>query len=94
MKSSSSKKSPRKSYGSTIIKGISPQRNNPKNIEKVNDLNTIGFVLTKPQACEIINLLNTAILDGDSNLINLTGFRKSNQVTITSYIPVSQRRVN
>lgn len=74
-------------YGSIKAKGISPKYENPKKIEKVDDLSTVGFVLTKDQANELIDALQKAIQDPAISKMFVTGFRKTCQVTVTADKP-------
>ena len=75
----------RKYYGSTKVNGLSPKTNDPLKITEVSYM-TIGFELSKEQASDLINALIKALKDDQNNIINLTGFRKTNQLTVTSYI--------
>ena len=78
----------RRYYGSIKAEGISPGPNNPKKIETVDELNSVGLVLSKENAEDLITYLQNAIQDSEINKINLTGFRETNQVTISAYVPV------
>lgn len=81
----------RKSYGSFKAERISPKIENPKNISSVDKLNTVGLMLSKENARDLIELLNEAISDESIEKVDVTGFRETNQVTVTAYVPADKR---
>jgi hypothetical protein len=81
----------RVSYGNFKAEGISPKSENPKDISSVDELNTVGLVLSKENSRDLIECLQKAIDDKKIDKINITGFRNTNQVTVTAYVPVKKR---
>ena len=73
----------RKYFGSLKANRISPKITNPKR-KTIDDLKSVGIVVTKIQAKKMISHLIDAIHLSSADKINVTGYRKTNQVTITS----------
>jgi hypothetical protein len=81
----------RESYGNFRSEGISPLLKNPKEVGSIDELASIGIVLSRDNARELITALAEALKDNRNEKINVTGYRKTNQVTVTAYIPASNR---
>lgn len=76
----------RRSIGNLKASGISPKVEYTE--KELEELKTVGLKLNRKETKEIINLLQTAINDPRWNYLNITGYRESNQVTVTFYEPI------
>lgn len=75
----------REYVGSFKSSGISPKLDYQVDLPK---LKTIGLKLSKKEAEELRDKLNQALnKSNDWEFLNLTGYRKNNQVTLTYYQP-------
>lgn len=76
----------RKSVGNLKVSGISPKKEYEKELD---DLKSIGFKLNHEEAEQLKKLLDNALVKKNEwNYLNITGYRETDQVTVTYYNPV------
>ncbi|MEN0645546.1 hypothetical protein MKY91_20485 [Alkalicoccobacillus gibsonii] len=81
----------REPIGHLYAKEVYPQVNSVK-AKSIEDLKTVGLKLTLDEVKELKGLLENAIEQSDKwDTLDVTGYRNTNQVTVTYYPPVSKR---
>lgn len=76
----------RKYSDSFIVSGLSPLEDKVGN----DDLKTIGFKMSSEEVQKLIYVLKNALEKEDEwKYLYLTGYRKTNRITVSNYIPVN-----
>ena len=76
----------REYIGSFKATGVSPKCDYKES--DLSELATVGLKLTIEEATDLKNLLDQAIsFQKDWSFLNITGYRETNQVTVTYYKP-------
>ncbi len=81
----------RNSFGSVNASSIYPLIDGKADMEK---LATVAFRMNAEEVEDLIHLLQDALeKEEEWRYLDITGFRETNQVTVTHYIPANQRTV-
>lgn len=78
----------RKNVGNTAVSGVSPKEDCEKDL---GSLKTVGLKLNNKETRRLADLLNDAIAAEDKwDYLNITGYRHTDQVTVTYDRPVGR----
>ena len=81
----------RKPIGNLYAKEVYPHVDSKK-AKSLEDLKSVGLKLTLDEVKDLKVLLENAIEESDKwDTLDVTGYRNTNQVTVTYYPPVSKR---
>lgn len=76
----------RKSAGNLKVSGVSPKKEYEKELDA---LKTVGFKLNHEETEQLKKLLEDALVKKNEwDYLNITGYRETDQVTVTYYNPV------